>query len=85
MKASAVCLCRNKKTYLINGADMCPTCPDGVHVPAGGCGKLDQTGAYYLDDVGSSMNPTSDGKPSPWSGVNGAAEMAPFIDPTSYN
>ena len=37
-------------------------------------------GAYYLDDVGSSMNPMSNGKPSPWSGVNGAKEMAPFID-----
>jgi hypothetical protein len=33
-----------------------------------------------LDDVGSSMTPTVNGKPSPWSRVNGAKEMAPFID-----
>ena len=37
-------------------------------------------GASYLDDVGSSMTPTVNGKPSPWSRVNGAKEMAPFID-----
>ena len=37
-----------KHVYLINGADMCPTCPDGVHVPADGCGQLDQTGEHSL-------------------------------------
>jgi hypothetical protein len=43
-----VCVYRAKRVYLINGADMCPTCPDGVHVPADGCGKLDQTGSLAL-------------------------------------
>ena len=33
-----------------------------------------------MDDVGSSMTPTVNGKPSQWSGVNGAKEMAQFID-----